>query len=551
MKRLTPWLISLALLTPVILLYLAHFSVGGELQPTGFIQSDMPSYMAAAREYHDQEAFSLLYPSPFSDQADAQPIYFQLHIFLLAGLQGLLGLPPGWTFCLFGLLAGLVCMRVVVALWEDWMLVKNPRFKWLTLWAFAWGGGLLAITGIVYFGVKTGDWVEWLDHSVKFDPFDGWWFLNLGRNLIYPTEAFYHALFLGAAWAVLKRRLLLAFGCAVMLSLSHPFTGIQLLLVLSAWVGMEVLGSKFFTFGYLNVTKFLHSERPRRFWKPTGSSKPLLWFAIGVLGLMGLHLGYYLWWLPLDEGHRAVAEQWALAWTYQAHNYLPAYALVLGLVGWQVQRWALVRDLLSQPFARFCLIWAGISFLLANHEWFITPHQPLHFTRGYVWTPLFLLGAPTIASWAGRLKEALPSPLALAMVIGLGLTLLFDNTCWFLWQGQQQAAGKGQTVCLKTDQAEVLDFLAQTPHTDHLLMTEDRLIGYLTVVYTPLQSWYSHWASTPNAKEKQLKMENGEWKMENERGVFWVGRRDGKVPVDDGEVVFENGTYRIWRIWGE
>jgi hypothetical protein len=36
------------------------------------------------------------------------------------------------------------------------------------------------------------------------------------------------------------------------------------------------------------------------------------------------------------------------------------------------------------------------SFFFANHELFIDPVQPIPFTRGYIWTSLFLLVIPSL-----------------------------------------------------------------------------------------------------------------------------------------------------------
>jgi hypothetical protein len=63
--------------------------------------------------------------------------------------------------------------------------------------------------------------------------------LNLGRNMIYPTEAFYHALFLASIVCILRNRLALALALAFLLSVSHPFTGLELLAILLAWSFVE------------------------------------------------------------------------------------------------------------------------------------------------------------------------------------------------------------------------------------------------------------------------------------------------------------------------
>ena len=63
-SELFKWLFCLALLTPVLLFYACHFC--GRPNPTGFIQYDMPYYMANAREYFDRGGFRLFYSNPFS-----------------------------------------------------------------------------------------------------------------------------------------------------------------------------------------------------------------------------------------------------------------------------------------------------------------------------------------------------------------------------------------------------------------------------------------------------------------------------------------------------
>ena len=68
-----------------------------------------------------------------------------------------------------------------------------------------------------------------------FDPNEGFWFLNLGRTLIFTTEAFYHLVFLGCVVLVLRRQFAAALLGAAILSASHPFTGLQLLAVLGVW----------------------------------------------------------------------------------------------------------------------------------------------------------------------------------------------------------------------------------------------------------------------------------------------------------------------------
>ena len=78
---------------------------------TGFVQSDMPYYVANAREHFDQ-GFRLFYGNPYAGY-NTPAIYFQPHIFLLGCFQQL-GLDPGLTYDLFGMAAMLFMAFVAV-----------------------------------------------------------------------------------------------------------------------------------------------------------------------------------------------------------------------------------------------------------------------------------------------------------------------------------------------------------------------------------------------------------------------------------------------------
>ena len=174
--------------------------------------------------------------------------------------------------------------------------------------AFFWGGGLLALAGIGYSlmtrGVASLTSQGAVRRIFRFDPCDGWWFLNFGRNMVLPTEALYHALFFGSVLYVLRERFLAAAILAFALSVSHPFSGAELLLILVSWSALEVL--------------FVRSTAV-----PKG-------FFVALVGLLGLHVGYYLVYLTSFPEHSKLMKTWALAWELRAVNFLPAYALVGG-----------------------------------------------------------------------------------------------------------------------------------------------------------------------------------------------------------------------------
>src|ERR1044072_7536155 len=99
-----PWWLIVILPVPALIpmanAYLVPL-VKGQI-PTGFIQYDMPAYIANARAFFT-DGFHLTYGNPYAGY-DTPVIYFQPHIFLLGCLVRL-GLDPGVAFNLFGLAA--------------------------------------------------------------------------------------------------------------------------------------------------------------------------------------------------------------------------------------------------------------------------------------------------------------------------------------------------------------------------------------------------------------------------------------------------------------
>src|SRR5438105_15936876 len=98
-----------------------------------------------------------------------------------------------------------------------------------------WGGGLLCLGRAAQNLLHGRPAAESL---FAYDPFDGWWFQNWGRNLVFPTEAVYHALAAAVWLAVLGRRYALALAAAAFLAATHPFSGLQILLILLVWLSI-------------------------------------------------------------------------------------------------------------------------------------------------------------------------------------------------------------------------------------------------------------------------------------------------------------------------
>jgi len=506
------WLAAVALLLPVATLYAAHYVhawAAGQV-PTGFIHYDMAGYLANAREHFDDGRFALIYGNAASPRADTPRIYFQPMTLLLGGVLWLTGADPGAVFAVFGLIAGLVAVRLAIAVFEELFGLETPAER-IGLVCFVWGGGLMVLAGTA-FGLLSGGQPG--TSLFRFDPGDGWWFLNFGRNLVYPTEALYHALALGCLLALIRRRFAAAVALLVALSASHPFTGIQIIAIVFAWLTVEWL---------MRWTTHRSRQAPRhsRHAPPDGIPHAerevygdVPWWTLAATALLAAaHLGYYLVFLPRFEEHAALVEQWRLPAPLEWSQILVAYGLAAALVVWRCRGLGRCREVFADPRNRLLAAWFVVSFLLANHDWFLPAHQPLHFTRGYLWMPLFLLGAPALIGVVGRCgggkgqrqragageKASVDggpwSGVGTWLLVGV---FLLDNAVWFAVHCMRPTG-----VYLHPEERMVLKWVGEEVPADALIVSDPPSLAYLATVYTPHRAWFSHWANTPYAEERK------------------------------------------------
>ena len=458
----------------MILVYALHaaFAPPGE-RPTGFIQHDQAYYLANAREMFDSRAFPF-YSLPFSDDYASPAVYFQPLVAVLGAIVHLTGVDPGLLYAAFGVIAGVVAFYAALVLFDLYAGGRRDGAAAIARTVFLWGGGVLVAAALVAeqfapSGLPRGE------AMLRFDPFQGYWFLNLGRNMIYPTEAFYHALFFAAIAGVLARRYALAVVLLVVSSASHPFTGIQLIAIVTTFaIGEMLLG---------------RPERPPR------------WFAAACVVALGAHVAYYLLFLPrASPEHRVLEQQWRLAWTLPLLSMLFAYGPAAAIALQRFRRASVPATLLADPKVRLALIWCAVSILLAKHELFVSPRQPLHFTRGYIWTPIALLAAPVFEGWLRRTIAR--GRVGIVLAAAVCLVAVADNAAWFARQSRQMVQHRSLALYMPSEAPQLFERLSAPDMNRRLLISDDASIAYLALVYTPLRAWYSHPFNTPHAAER-------------------------------------------------
>ncbi len=451
---------------PFLSLYLAHYLA--PRGPTGFIQKDQPYYCANGREVFER-GNGFAHPNPYDPAPDAPTIYFHWITWLLGFGVKKLALDPGVAYVAVGVLGGLACSWFTLRLVEA--VLPDRRLSVPLFFLAMWGGGIACITRVavnLLEGLPVGE--DLLD----FDPAHGWWFQCWGRNLLFAPEAVYHALVAFVWLALVRDRRWSAVAGTVLLAATHPFSGLQVLLMVLAWFSLLAF-----------------QERSGR--------AALPWLVIAAT--LGLFLWYYMVFLESFPHHRELRHVWIIDWTIS----VPTLLLAIGPVG------CLAVKRVSQDGTRDRRVWLFgtcflVSFALAKHDWFVKPVQPLHFTRGYLWLPLYLIALPWIQRFlVARLARGVRFSSVLALSV-FGVIALSDNTVFLVenWQSSEAA----EPLHLSPHEREMLRWVDRQG-LDGVLLCSHPDLSYLSGTYTSARPYLGHIYNTPRYLERRS--QTAEW----------------------------------------
>jgi hypothetical protein len=517
-----PWLVSLIGVAPYLLL----FAVLAYLRPprcetTGFFGYDQPYYLANARAIFER-GNGLAYPNPYDPDPQAPSIYFHWLIWAFGAAICRLGMDPGRLHLISGIAAALVFSRLTLAIVEVCRAGLSYRYPVFLL--AMWGGGLATLLSLSQ-GMVMGPGA-----IIDFEPWNGLWMLYWGRNAMVTTEAVYHILMLGSWIALLKGRWRACLVCITLLATTHPFTGLQALAIF--------------------LTSPLSIGVGRR------CGRMPLWFLVGLLVLASGFLGYYFGFLPRFPQHRAIQASWMMDWSEAPHETVAAYALValLVLIRLVRDRWRVDRD------GRFLLIAAGVSFLLSHHDRLIAPRQPLHFTHGYVWMPLFLFGVPVLRSvmeWASQRSARWVLTWAL---LALGC---LDNATWILRLAHFNALAAGAirdaspmapliTVAYLPEDLAALYRRMAIEGVTGVILSDDPIAGYLAATYTACRPYYGHTYNTPDYAARRQRAHRWFRSGQDDAWIAGVDQILARGPLPAGSTpawfrLLQSGNWALYR----
>lgn len=470
------WALILIAVLPFQLGLWHHLTVGGA-EATGFLGYDAPYYAANGRETFERgNGFS--HPNPYDPDPAAPAIYFHWLTWWFGFGIKVLHCDPGVFYVATGLVAALL------GSWLTWRLVgavlPDPRGRNLLFLLTMWGGGALCL-GAVGYSLGTGR-PAWEDLFIIDYP-AGWWFANWGRNFVLPTESVYHVLAALIWLGVLRGRWGLALGGAAALAATHPFSGAQHLAILGAWTGYLALRDR---------------------------TAPALGRAALVGLMLALFAAYYFWFLNLFPTHRQLQAGWANAWNTSLPFLLLSTGPVAALAAWRLK----ARQWRLDDRERFLLVAGCVTIGLMKHDWFISPHQPIHFGRGYNWLPFWLIALPQIQAAAAALAASARRWWARGLLVVAGALCVFDNAAFL---GRTWTDGEQGNHLLEPALREMFAWM-DAARLDGVLLCADARVSYLSATYTGVRPYIGHLANTPDVRLRWREITG--W---HRRGETWAG----------------------------
>lgn len=438
-----------------LFLYLANHNY------TGFIQGDQPYYVANGRAIFER-GNGIGYPNPYDYHSSAPIVYYHWLPWVFGFFTSLLGLDPGITYFIVGAIAAILTSRIVLALLQDRIAATDANSYYL-LFACTWGSGVLVLWTLL---VNLFSSQPWNNDLLRYDPYGGWWFLDWGRNMLYATEAVYHLLVAWTWLMILRRRYQAALLPIALIAATHPWTGIEVIATIAVW----------------SAVQFLRQDR---------SQRPSWSFYLGFAAISILFLWYYELFLPSIPEHKGLTAYWYYAWLLPMKSFLLSHFYVLVIA--TVYLWKKRGKINTSDF--FLIIVASVAFLLSKHDLFVSrPLQPLHFTRGYMWLALALLGAPYAAAWLTRLRERKPSSYLAVPLLLLAIGSI--DTATFLIEKP-----KAEGLYLSSEGRQLFRVI-NTLQLHDIFACEDSSMSFLAGTYTSARPFLGQIHVTPYYYER-------------------------------------------------
>jgi hypothetical protein len=488
------WAFVLLAVAPYSIHYYYHYQ--SPRGPTGLIHNDFPQYSAYGREIFER-GNGLAYPNAYDTDPHPPIIYFHWYIWILGFGVKILHFDPGLWYVATGvvstLLFGYLTFRVVE------VRLDRPDFTVLLSFAALWGGGLFCLARAL---VNTYEGRWWRMDLLLYEPP---WIFNWGKNAVPSVEALYHAIVLWCWLSIFQRRWWTAIFATLLLATTHPFSGLQLTGAVSAWWTFRLLQQR---------------------------DRATLFQWLACVAISAGFLGYNLVFLNRFPQHRAVHDILTLPHIMTVQTTLLAYTPVAVIAALRVIR---DRHRLTHKDG-FLFAMLGVTLALVYHDRYlpIKPIEPMHFTRGYVWMSLFLLGLPlmqeVLVKWrerllalvqgfhlGGRVRQWAAGGLLAAGLLPILVLGAFDNLSFNFLLFEPDRISEVERGCFLSREARAalawidqqgLDGILLCPGHGTHPRTPHRMTSYLSASYTSVRPHVGHHFMTPGIRERVEQVED-------------------------------------------
>ncbi len=429
---------------------------------SGWYQGDFPTYLCYARGT-SEGSLGLSYPHAHDLRPDRPAVLVSLPISLLGGLLAI-GILPENVEQLMRVFFGTTMFFALG--WALSPLFPDRRWFGLVWVGTAFGGGMATLVAIFY-GADSVDAVVSGARSLEQSYY--WWFLDVFRNLMYPLEAIYHTLLFLHLGLLIRMQYGAATATLAVLCLCNPFAGIQS----AALHGLTLL-----------IAMTRHQVR-----RSTLLASVLVVFCF---------VFYYKYYLPLDPVIRIVQDfhtnaygetlTWKSAWLGYGLA-LPFVIAALFDPSW--------RQLLRREWLLWPVIVLGVTSLsLSLNTLFLGDYglQPMHFTRGYLRTAIWVIAMHWLFLRSKVFKRDMFRNLIAVTAAGLTLLTLPDSLAFI--HDQYRLPPHYSSLRWNHNQEAVLDWLREQPGSLRVTVHDWSLARQICAL-TPHRSAFGTAFNTP------------------------------------------------------
>lgn len=513
----------------------------------GFLISDQNTYTAIARSVLDR-GNGICYSYPYAPPgADNPAIMFQLPFTLLAWFWKLTASTwAAWEILRIAFGIGFLCLlyKFFVEVFRKFYPKEMDdsrgriisRKFFLTL---IFGAGLAWFIAAFRFGVgsvaKTlPPGVGYLETFIDVESDYSGWIFNIFRNTFNPLEGLYHFCFFLAIIGVVMEKGRLTLAGQFLACCSGVFVGLEISAILLAFFAVDYIYTR---------------------------DKNYLKQFILSLAIFCVFIFYYKIFMRFFPVSRSLVDQHLvnLHGAIPLRCYFPAYGILLISTLLVFMNRGFRKTFFQKREGRLLFVWLTVVICLIQNDKILGLQrsvQPAHFTRGYLFTALFLISALGVFPFLYRKSQTNFLKVKL-ILLALFIVMIPDNLLHlrrlFTYEPHSHF------LIIPKQSKEVFDYLNTLKTRENIFCSDIRL-GDQIPAFTPHSSIWAMEYATPYAEDKKLMIADfynniGVEEFINKYSITMLIILNTKtmplaekIKRPEWDIPFENNIWRVYKI---